>query len=53
MFPIAPTLFVLTVILAVAVISAVGLSVLWGIFAATLVVTSIVAIDRAIPRKER
>lgn len=53
MFPTAPTLFGFTVILAVAIISTVGLSVLWGIFAATLAVTSIVAIDRAIPRKER
>lgn len=53
MFPTAPTLFAFTVILAVAIISTVGLSMLWGIFAATLAVTSIVAIDRAIPRKER
>ncbi|HMS61495.1 MAG TPA: hypothetical protein PKD63_04380 [Solirubrobacteraceae bacterium] len=55
MFPTAPapTLFLVTVILAVAVISTTGFSVLWGIFAVTLGVTTIVAIHRSIPRKER
>lgn len=53
MFPTAPTLFIFTVILAAVVISSVGLSVLWGIFAVTLVVTTVVAIDRSIPRKEK
>lgn len=53
MFPSAPSAFVLTVVLAIAVIATVGLSVLWGIFAATLAVTTAVAIHRSIPRKER
>lgn len=53
MFPTAPTIFVLTVILAVAVIAEVGFSVLWGIFALTLVATTAVAIHRSIPRKEK
>jgi hypothetical protein len=49
----APTVFLVTVILGVAVVSAVGFSVVWAIFAVTLVVTTIVAIHRSIPRKER
>lgn len=53
MFPTAPTMFILTIILAVAVISTVGFSVVWTIFAVTLVVTTAVAIHRSIPRKER
>ena len=53
MFPNAPTLFVLTLILAVSVISTVGFSAVWGIFALTLIVTTAVAIHRSIPRKER
>lgn len=53
MFPTAPTLLVVTVILAVAVISTVGFSWLWGVFAITLGVTTIVAVFRSIPRKER
>jgi hypothetical protein len=53
MYPNAPTLFIITVILAVSVISTVGWSVVWGIFAVTLVVTTAVAIHRSIPRRER
>lgn len=55
MFPTAPapTIFLITVILAVAVVSSVGFSAIWVIFAVTLVVTTIVAIHRSIPRKER
>lgn len=53
MFPTAPTAFAATVIAGAAVISVVGLSVLWGIFAVTLVVTTGVAIHRSIPRKEK
>jgi hypothetical protein len=53
MFPTAPTLLVATVILAAAAVSTVGVSVFWTIFAVTLVVTTIVAIHRSIPRKER
>ena len=52
MFPNAPTLFVLTIIIGAAVISTVGFSAVWTVFAATLVVTTIVAIHRSIPRKE-
>lgn len=53
MFPNAPTLFALTLILAIAVISTAGLSAVWAIFAVTLGVTTVVAIHRSIPRKER
>ena len=52
MFHNAPTLFALTVIAAVA-LTTVALSVLWVIFAVTLVVTTLVAVSRSIPRKER
>lgn len=53
MFPTAPTMFLTTVIIAVAVISTVGFSVFWTIFAVTLIVTTVVAIHRSIPRKEK
>ncbi len=53
MFPTAPTLFLATVVLAASIVATVGISVLWGIFAVTLVVTTAVAIHRSIPRKER
>jgi hypothetical protein len=53
MFPTAPSVFIVVTILAGVVISTFGMSVLWGIFAATLVVTTGVAIHRSIPRKER
>ncbi len=53
MFPTAPTLFVVTLILAVSAIATFGFSLFWGVFALTLVITTIVAIHRSIPRKER
>jgi hypothetical protein len=53
MFPTAPTTLVVTSLIAVAVMTTVGLSVLWAIFALTLVVTTAVAIHRSIPRKEK
>jgi hypothetical protein len=53
MFPNAPTLFLLTAAMVVAVISSVGFTVIWTVFAATLAVTTVVAIHRSIPRKER
>jgi hypothetical protein len=53
MFPNAPASFVLLSIALVVVIANVGLSLLWGIFAVTLGVTTIVAILRSIPRKEK
>jgi hypothetical protein len=53
MFPTAPTLMIVTLIIAITVISTVGLSVVWDIFAITLIFTAIVAIHRSIPRRER
>ena len=53
MYPNAPTLFAFTIILAVAAISTIGFSAVWGIFAVTLFVTTAVAIHRSIPRAER
>lgn len=53
MFPTAPSLFVLTLVIAAAVTATVGFSWLWTVFAITLVVTTIVAVIRSIPRKER
>lgn len=53
MFPNAPTLFGATLIVVIGAISAFGISVLWGVFAVTLVVTTLVAMHRSIPRAER
>jgi len=53
MFPTAPTIFIVIDILAALVIVAVGVSVLMWLFAATLVVTTGVAVHRTIPRKEK
>lgn len=53
MFPTVHSLVGLTLILAVALFSTIGFSLVWGIFALTLVVTTAVAIHRSIPRKER
>jgi hypothetical protein len=52
MYPNAPTLFVLTVIIGAAVVSTVGFSAVWAVFALTLVATTIVAIHRSILRRE-
>jgi hypothetical protein len=52
MYPNAPTLFILTVIIGAAVVSTVGFSAVWAVFAVTLVVTTFVAIHRSIPRAE-
>ncbi len=53
MFPTAPTVFIVVDILGALVILAFGLSVLMMLFAATLIVTTLVAIHRSIPRKEK
>ena len=45
--------FIASVAIGVAVIAELGMSPLWAIFAATLVITTVVAVLRAIPRKER
>ena len=51
-FPFGPTSFIFIGVLAGAIIAVVGVSALMLLFAATLVVTTGVAIHRSIPRKE-
>jgi hypothetical protein len=53
MFHSAPSLLVVTVIAAVGLMSFAGMTVFWAIFAVTLIATTIVAIKRSIPRRER
>lgn len=53
MFPTAPSLALVSVALVVAALSSFGLSMIWNVFAVTLVVTTLVAVHRSIPRKER
>jgi hypothetical protein len=45
--------FIFSVAIAAGLIAKVGMSLLWVIFAATLAVTTVVAVVRTIPRKER
>jgi hypothetical protein len=52
-FPTAPTIFIVIDVLAGIVIGMAGVSVLMYVFAATLVVTTGVAVTRSIPRKEK
>ena len=53
MFPTAPTIFIVVDILAGAVVAMVGVSFLMYLFAATLLLTTGVAVSRSIPRKEK
>ena len=53
MFHTAPSLLVVSVIAVVGLMFTVGMTVFWAIFAVTLVATTIVAIKRSIPRRER
>lgn len=53
MFPTTPTIFIVIDILAGVVIVSFGVSILMYVFAATLVVTTGVAVNRSIPRKEK
>ena len=53
MFPTSPSLFASTALLVVAAIFALGLALIWFVFAATLIVSMLVAIYRSIPRAER
>jgi len=53
MQPNAPTVFISTAILGVGAVAVIGWSVVWTVFAVTLLVTTLVAIHRSIPRKER
>jgi len=53
MFPTTPTIFIVINVLAGLVVAVIGVSVLMYLFAVTLVVTTGVAINRSIPRKEK
>ena len=53
MFPTSPSLFASTLLLAVGTLIAVGFALIWLIFAATLIVSMLVAVYRTIPRPER
>jgi hypothetical protein len=53
MFPTTPTIFIVINVLAGFVVALIGVSVLMYLFAVTLVVTTGVAINRSIPRKEK
>ena len=53
MFTTSPTFFLATIAIVVAIMFTVGMNVLWGLFALTLIVTTVVAIWRTIPRRER
>ena len=53
MFPDALALTILTVIVAVVVMSTVSLPALWAVLGSTLVATAVVAVHRSIPRQER
>ena len=53
MFPAAPSIFILTGVLAAMLVSVIGVPVLMYLFAATLLLTTAVAVHRSIPRKEK
>lgn len=53
MFPTTPTIFIVIDILAALVVGWLGVSLLMYVFAVTLIVTTGVAINRSIPRKEK
>lgn len=53
MFPTAPSLFASTILLILGTVLTLGFALIWLIFAATLMVSMLVAIYRSIPRPER
>ena len=53
MFPTSPSLFASTAIVALGTILTLGFQLIWFVFAATLVVSMLVAVHRSIPRAER
>ena len=53
MFPTSSSLFASTAIVAFGTILALGFQLIWLIFAATLIVSMLVAVHRSIPRAER
>ena len=53
MFPTSSSLFASTAIVAFGTILTLGFQLIWLIFAATLIVSMLVAVHRSIPRTER
>ena len=53
MLPASPALFASMVLLVLAAVLTLGFAVIWLVFAATLIVSMLVAIHRSIPRAER
>jgi hypothetical protein len=53
MFPTSPSLFAVMILLVLAAVATLGFAVIWLVFAATLIVSMLVAIHRSIPRAER
>jgi hypothetical protein len=52
-FPTSPSLFASTAIAVLGIILTLGFQLIWAVFAATLIVSMLVAIHRSIPRPER
>lgn len=52
MFPTSPSLFASTVLVAVGAVLTLGFQLIWLVFAATLIVSMLVAVHRAVPRAE-
>lgn len=53
MFPTAPSIFIVVGVLAAMLIGMIGVPVLMYLFAATLLITTAVAVHRSIPRQEK
>jgi hypothetical protein len=53
MLPASPALFASMVLLVLAAVLTLGFALIWLVFAATLIVSLLVAIHRSIPRAER
>lgn len=52
MFPTSPSVVVSSALVALGVLFTLGFAVIWLVFAATLVVSMLVAVHRSIPRRE-
>jgi hypothetical protein len=53
MFPTSPSIFASTILLAFGAIITLGFQLIWVVFAATLIVSLVVAVYRSVPRAER
>ena len=53
MFPTSPSLFASTILVALGTLITLGFALIWFVFAATLILSMLVAVYRTIPRPER